>query len=129
MPGWCNGSAGFVFLWTLAYSSTCDERFADLAESAAWNTWEDSTTLPDLCCGLTGRAYALLNFYRFSGKKVWLDRALTLGSRAASSYAGNGQGEERLSLFGGEVGTAVLLADLKHPEEAFMPLFEGAYTA
>ena len=41
MPGWCNGSAGFVFLWTLAHRQLGDPAFHALAEGAAWNAWED----------------------------------------------------------------------------------------
>ena len=36
MPGWCNGSAGYVFLWTQAHMATGDQRYLELAEGAAW---------------------------------------------------------------------------------------------
>ncbi|HVR98846.1 MAG TPA: lanthionine synthetase LanC family protein, partial [Thermoanaerobaculia bacterium] len=65
MPGWCNGSAGFVHLWTLAGSPT-------LAEGAAWHAWEDPDTSGNLCCGLAGRAYALLHLHRHGGGPEWL---------------------------------------------------------
>src|SRR5690606_3492433 len=31
MPGWCNGSAGYVFLWTQAHGVLQDERYLALA--------------------------------------------------------------------------------------------------
>ncbi len=129
MPGWCNGSAGFVHLWTLAYSCLQEERFRNLAKAAAWNAWEDRAALSGLCCGLAGRAYALLRFYRLSGNSAWLERAATLGIRAAEPGVKSGAQVDSLGLYDGEVGPAVLLADLAHPEEAFMPFFEGAFCA
>ena len=51
MPGWCNGSAGFVFLWTLAHQELGEPAFAALAEGAAWNAWEAPDGGGSLCCG------------------------------------------------------------------------------
>ena len=54
----------------------CDERYAQLAERAAWTVNGGSVAGPgDLCCGFAGRAYALLSLYRHSGEAVWLARA------------------------------------------------------
>jgi len=122
MPGWCNGSAGFVFLWTLAHRMLGDARFAALAEGAAWNAWEDPGRSSSLCCGLAGRAYALLNLHRHGGGADWLRRARELGERAAVESARSS--ETPHSLVQGEVGVAVLIADLARPEQAAMPFFE-----
>src|SRR5262249_27756510 len=73
MPGWCNGTAGFVQLWTLSSSMLREERYRMLAEKAAWNAWEEPDTVANLCCGLAGRAYGLLNLYRASGDREWFD--------------------------------------------------------
>jgi serine/threonine-protein kinase len=123
MPGWCNGSAGFVFLWTLAHRMLEDDRYRWLAEGAAWNAWE----APDggngsLCCGLAGRAYALLNLYRQGGGAEWLERARELADRAAVAIERSS--EPPHSLYRGALGVAVLAADLARPEEAAMPFFE-----
>ena len=75
-----------------------------------------------LCCGLAGRAYALLNFYRHTNETLWLDRARDLALRAAR--VGNIPEEYRHSLYKGEFGLAVLAADLEEPNEATMPFFE-----
>ena len=128
MPGWCNGTAGYVFLWTLAHRMTSDRCWLVLSEKAAWNCWEDPAQPASLCCGLTGRAYALLNFYKLSGDKVWIERARHLAENAARSMPEelsqtDGQGFEN-SLYKGEVGLATLLADLEQPECAAMPFFE-----
>ncbi len=122
MPGWCNGSAGFVFLWTLAHRELKDPRWLALAEAAAINAWESPEGNGSLCCGLGGRAYALLNYYRNGGGVEWLVRARDLANRASLEI---GKGSEREdSLYKGPIGVALLAADLAHPETAAMPFFE-----
>ena len=61
MPGWCNGACGYVFLWTLAHRLLGDPRYLELAQGAAWRSWDAPEQIVTLCCGLAGRAYALLN--------------------------------------------------------------------
>jgi hypothetical protein len=139
MPGWCNGSAGFVHLFTLAHEILGDPRYAALAESAAWNAWEsadgtDGTggtggtgAMGSLCCGLAGRAYALLNFHRQAGAigelagAAWLARARALAERAATDLSWAAESPD--SLYRGELGLAVLAADLARPEGAALPFF------
>ncbi len=126
---WCNGSAGYVFLWTQAYRVTRDSHFLELAEGAAWHTWEVSTPNPNLCCGMAGRAYALLNFDRTSGDVSWLRRAEGIMEDAAAVVdlpdGKNLRGEWRIgSLYKGDVALALLATDLLRPEDARMPLFE-----
>lgn len=122
MPGWCNGSAGYVFLWSLAHRRLGGSRWLELAERAAWDAWEGGPGPANLCCGLAGRAYALLNVYRATGSSEWLKRARWLGERmlqtpeAPEPHPG--------SLYKGEVGPALLLSDLRTPDTARMPLFE-----
>ncbi len=133
MPGWCNGSAGFIYLWTLAHQEFGDEEYLSLAEKAAWDTWEDADNIGSLCCGLAGRAYGLLNLYRYSGERDWLCRAKELAYRAAASQESLGShtiapykvlDARSNSLYKGEIGVAVLVAELFHPEESCMPFFE-----
>jgi hypothetical protein len=122
MPGWCNGSAGFVHLWSLAVEQGFGAHYAELAESAAWNTWEIPAQGRDLCCGLAGRSYALLALHRNGhGEPRWLERAQFLAESAAREGAGDK--ERAHSLFRGELGVAVLAADLERPEGAVMPFF------
>jgi serine/threonine-protein kinase len=84
VAGWCNGSAGFIHLWTLAHDLCGDPWFAELAEAAGWNAWETDEGDGNLCCGLAGRAYALLELHRFTGEKSWLDRAQRLAAKAVA---------------------------------------------
>ncbi len=124
MSGWCNGSAGFVFLWTLAHQRLGDPVFHALAEGAAWNSWEDPGGSANLCCGLAGRAYALLNFHKHEGGEEWLARARDLAERAALTFE-RGGAETPHGLFWGEAGVAALAADLGRPEGAAFPCFEN----
>ena len=123
MPGWCNGSAGFVFLGTLAEKMLGDPRYRELAEGAAWNAWEAPDSNWSLCCGLAGRAWALLNLWRHGGGPEWLERARLLAHRAAREAARGIESPD--SLYKGEPGIAALAADLARPETAAMPFFEG----
>jgi serine/threonine protein kinase len=131
MPGWCNGSAGYVFLWTQASQITGERSYLEMAEGAAWHTLEMPIPNVSLCCGKAGQAYALLNFYRHCGDSIWLRRAKEVAQSAA--LVARRQGDFRQSdrsewrpqsLYKGAVGLAVLAADFEAPDEARMPLFE-----
>lgn len=122
MAGWCNGSAGLAHLWTLAERSFGHEEYGEFARRAALNACEGPAEIGDLCCGAAGRSYAMLNLYRQAGDRVWLDRARGLADQAATLI---GQWSlRRDSLYKGEVGAALLLADLERPELSCMPLFD-----
>jgi serine/threonine protein kinase len=124
MPGWCNGSAGLVHLWTLAHTMVGGDRWLDIAQQTGWNTWEASVPDAsfDLCCGTGGRAYALLELYRSTGDRAWLDRGVALAERAAT-YAESFEEGEGNALYKGVTGIALLAAELERPLDACMPLF------
>ena len=124
MSGWCNGSCGYLFLWTLAHRMFGSPRYLDVAIGAGWNSWESPDQASTLCCGLAGRGYALLNLYRHTQDKSWLDRARALSVRAAK--ASGDQREYPHSLWKGQFGVAVFAADLEDPEWGRMPFFEPA---
>lgn len=122
MPGWCNGSTGYVFLWTLAHRLLGEAGHLDLAAGAAIDAYDSPETFGSLCCGGAGRAYALLNLHRHTGEAVWLERARDVARRCAAH--GKTQDDYPHSLWKGELGLAVLAADLERPERAAMPFFE-----
>jgi len=131
MSGWCNGSAGFVFLWTLAHQMLGRAEYGTLAEQAGLDAWESEGQIGNLCCGYAGQAYALLNLYKHTGDTAWLHGAQAQAQRAARSIhemPANGAYQELAtraeSLYKGELGIAVLAAELDRPESATMPLFE-----
>jgi serine/threonine-protein kinase len=119
MAGWCNGSAGMVHLFALAARLLVDDRSWQLACAAGWNTWEAADTGGSLCCGIAGRAYALLDLYRQGAGDEWLTRARALAARAATSEPTALPD----SLYRGRLGVALLAADLARPDTAAMPLF------
>jgi len=85
MPGWCNGAAGMVHLACLARRVLKDDRWLEPALGAAWQAWEAGSGPVDLCCGLSGRAHALLELHRSVGDDLWLDRARVLIDRAVEA--------------------------------------------
>ena len=128
MPGWCNGSSGYVYLWTLAHRVYSDARYLDLAAKAAADAFEAAGGGHGLCCGFAGQAYAQLNLYNHTGDGLWLEQARTLAEKAAATgngmYRHHGEGLPH-SLYKGDVGVAVLLAELEKPESAALPFFES----
>jgi serine/threonine protein kinase len=124
MAGWCHGTAGHVWLWTAAHLALRDDRWARLAERAAWDVYATPQPTAHLCCGLAGQSYALLEMYRHTGEQTWLRAAGELAARAAAAVRDvDGPGIIQGSLHKGEVGVAVLAADLGRPEAASMPFF------
>jgi eukaryotic-like serine/threonine-protein kinase len=131
MPGWCNGSTGYVFLWTQAHKMLGEAEYLAKAEGAAWDAWKTPSQIGNLCCGMAGQGYALLRLYRHTGDAAWLGRAQTTMHRAATVAhdARSRPDYEQLarrpeSLYKGDLGILVLAADLECPEHACMPLFE-----
>lgn len=128
MPSWCNGSAGFVHLWTAAHQMLGAEEYGVLAERVGLDAWESDNSIGSLCCGFAGQAYASLNLYKRTDDKTWLHRAQAHAQRAARSMlatsTGGGSSERMDSLYKGGLGVAVLAADLEKPEFAAMPFFE-----
>lgn len=125
LPGWCHGSAGFVHLFSLASEAFGYQHFLETAEGAGWDVWDSrSSSGYSLCCGLGGRAYALLNLYRRTGDTSWLRKAERLTDRAVEETLRRQDPGLEYSLYRGKTGIAVLLAELDRPEEAAMPFFE-----
>jgi eukaryotic-like serine/threonine-protein kinase len=89
MPGWCNGTAGYVHVWVLAHQTFGDERYLRLAEQAGWNALEEPGSAGGLCCGLAGRAYGLPCLYKYTQERQWLSRAANLAERALAWPGGN----------------------------------------
>jgi eukaryotic-like serine/threonine-protein kinase len=122
MLGWCHGSAGYVFLWALASRLLRRPELLDVAAGAARSSLS-GTGGATLCCGLAGRAYGMLAIYRETGESFWLDSARVLAGRAVAAQVSDD--DHRYSLYKGNLGVAVLIADLAVPEWAAMPFFES----
>ncbi|MDA0632717.1 hypothetical protein OUY22_04755, partial [Nonomuraea sp. MCN248] len=121
---WCNGGTGLVPLWWLARTLTGEPRYEEWARGAAWAACEAPLPGPaDLCCGLAGRAYALLGQHAMTGDALWLARAETLAAHAATRVLEAAQRPD--SLHKGEIGVALLIGELDTPHAARMPFYEG----
>jgi serine/threonine-protein kinase len=128
LPGWCNGSAGYTHLWTLAHQIYKIPADLDLAQRSAMDAFEGVGGGHGLCCGFAGQAYAQLALYKHTGLPTWLDQARTLAEKAAATAnTVDSHGAENLpfSLYKGDIGVAVLIAELERPEHAAMPFFEA----
>jgi eukaryotic-like serine/threonine-protein kinase len=123
VPSWCNGTAGFVHLWLIAERVLGDEGYRELAYGAARDALGPMESGVDLCCGLSGRAYALLALHRASGDEFWLGAARKLAFRALRPRILDAP--FALSLYKGAVGPVVLAQELREPVTASMPLFES----
>jgi eukaryotic-like serine/threonine-protein kinase len=124
VAGWCNGSAGFIHLWTLAHSQLRSDRYFRLAEQSGWSSWEPVEPLANLCCGAAGRVYGLLNLYRHTGDTAWLTRARLIGLALVEGNLNVQVPVDGMSLYKGTAGVAALAADLLRPETSSMPFFE-----
>jgi serine/threonine protein kinase len=126
--GWCNGTTGLIHLWTSAYQTLGDTQFLQLAEGAARHVISVPEGGGQICCGLPGQAYGLLNLYKHTGERHWLEHARALAqqslhlSRLPSKAA---TPPRHYALYKGSLGTALLCADLTTPMEACMPMFES----
>jgi eukaryotic-like serine/threonine-protein kinase len=126
--GWCNGTAGMIHLWTSAHKTFGDARFLQLAEGAARHVISTPEDVCQICCGLPGQAYGLLNIYKHTGERHWYDHACTLARHSLhlSGLPSNAATPPRhYALYKGSLGTALLCADLDAPTEACMPMFES----
>ncbi|NYJ74883.1 lanthionine synthetase LanC family protein [Allobranchiibius huperziae] len=122
--GWCNGQAGHVMLWALAYTVLGDERWRRLATSAAWSVVDAPVGVSSLCCGCAGEIYALLSAYRCTGDASWHARAVDKAHQASVDAVLASDAPTPLSLYKGDTGLAILACDLMKPDTSAMPLFE-----
>lgn len=120
-PGWCHGSAGLAHLWVLAADVLGDDGLLALAERPAVHAILGRGAGAGLCCGVAGQAYAAAALYRATGEPTWLSHARRLAGEAAGAVAGPDLPEH--SLWGGDLGVALLTVELEDPAKAAMPLY------
>ena len=105
---WCHGAAGIVA--TLA--PVIDE---ELAVAGGELTWRAGPLRKGagLCHGTAGNGYAFLALFERAGDQLWLERARAFAMHAAHQVelARAEYGRGRYSLWTGDPGTAVYLAD------------------
>jgi serine/threonine-protein kinase len=122
-PGWCNGSAGHIFLWVLLYKHFKDEKYIQLAEKAALHLISGiQNDNADLCCGMSGVTYAMISLYKATNEKKYLTEAKKIKDTILKTWFL--QPLRNNSLYKGEPGIAVMVGELAEPSLMKIPLFE-----
>jgi eukaryotic-like serine/threonine-protein kinase len=116
---WCNGGAGHVLLLLLTAAAAGERQFATRAAEIAEATWRDRAITACLCCGLSGRAFAMLSMARATQSRAWVKRAAKLVQRSEAGATSLGTG-----LYKGRAGVELARIELAEPKSARMPLFE-----
>jgi len=123
--GWCRGAAGFTLLFLAADRSHPSAGFGPTALAAAETAWVADEPAWNLCCGVAGRAYALLAVVAHTGDELWRDRARALAAGIASPA--DLPAAPAASLYKGSLGVHILRSDLwADPLGAAFPLCEPA---
>ena len=105
---WCHGAPGVV----ASLGSFLDE---DLALAGGELTWQAGPLVKGagLCHGTAGNGYALLALHERTQDELWLDSARVFAMHALEQVelARDAHGQGRYTLWTGDVGTALFLAD------------------
>lgn len=115
---WCHGAPGIV----ATLGPMLDE---DLALAGAELTWRAGPPRKgaSLCHGTAGNGYAFLSVFERTGDELWLERARAFAMHALAQVeqARAEHGRGRYTLWTGDLGTALYLADCLDGE-ARLPL-------
>jgi hypothetical protein len=120
---WCHGAPGIV----ISAAGYLDEH---LLLGGAELTWQAGAHRDErgssLCHGTAGNGYALLKAFARTGDERWLERARRFAVHALAQMRRQrvGRGRGRHSLFTGDLGVALYLADCLDARTAF-PVLEA----
>jgi Lanthionine synthetase C-like protein len=110
---WCHGAPGMVA--SLARCAPDDDEHGRLLRAGGELTWRAGPLLkgPNLCHGTAGNGYAFLALFERTGDELWLQRAraFAMHSIAQVARARTEHGRGHYSLWTGDPGTALYLAD------------------
>jgi eukaryotic-like serine/threonine-protein kinase len=116
---WCNGLAGYTLAWVLAAEVGNDERCRARALAAAPHLLDAlDESGGTVCCGLGGRAYALLAIARLDPGGPWIEHARQLATRALAHETATG------GVLQGLPGLVLLAHDLETPATARFPVLD-----
>jgi eukaryotic-like serine/threonine-protein kinase len=117
MPGWCNGSAGFLQFFSMAGGLLKKDAYITIAEKIAVDVYNSPSTEPSLCCGLAGRSYAMLGLYKETKQEKYYDQAKELMLRSKENHSFL----KTDSLFKGKFGLKLVECEIEHPETIVFP--------
>jgi Lanthionine synthetase C-like protein len=110
---WCHGAPGVVA--SLAAVATDDEEHGRLLLAGGELTWRAGPLAKgaNLCHGTAGNGYAFLALFERTGDEQWLERARAFAMHAMAQVAAARAelGRGRYTLWSGDLGTALYLAD------------------
>jgi Lanthionine synthetase C-like protein len=110
---WCHGAPGMVA--SLAGLAPGDDEHERLLLAGGELTWHAGplTKGANLCHGTAGNGYAFLALFARTGDELWLERARAFAMHAAAQVerARDEHGRGRYTLWTGDPGTALYLAD------------------
>jgi serine/threonine protein kinase len=113
MPGWCNGVAGHLLMWTRTWQISGDPDDREMMERIAWGVMESRTALGNVCCGVAGQAIALASFAASTRDPTWRKRGSEFLDGLKPRWP---KDDNPQSLFRGELG--LLLARLECASDA-----------
>ncbi len=124
---WCHGAPGIITSFRpfpRNASAAVEQRLLELGEL----TWRAGPVAkgPSLCHGTAGNGYALLQLFERTGNELWLDRARAFAMHTAAQIERRRAqfGMAHCSLFTGDAGAALFLADCLRARAAF-PLIDS----
>jgi hypothetical protein len=110
---WCHGSPGIVA--SLSRIAPDDDEHERLLRAGGELTWHAGPLAKgaNLCHGTAGNGYAFLALFARTGDELWLDRARAFAMHAAAQvdHTRDALGRGRYTLWTGDPGTALYLAD------------------
>jgi hypothetical protein len=110
---WCHGAPGIVA--SLASIAPGDDEHERLLLAGGELTWLAGplTKGANLCHGTAGNGYAFLALFARTGDELWLDRARAFAMHSVAQVDGAREqfGRGRYTLWTGDPGTALYLAD------------------
>jgi hypothetical protein len=110
---WCHGAPGVVA--SLSGVATGDDEHERLLLAGGELTWRAGPLAKgaNLCHGTAGNGYAFLALFERTGDELWLGRARAFAMHAAAqvAHARAELGRGRYTLWTGDPGTALYLAD------------------
>ena len=111
---WCSGAPGIV----ACASSYLDEELLLAGAELIWQAGPPGMEKGSgLCHGTAGNGHAFLKVFERTGDELWLDRARRFAVHAVEQVERRGTG--RYSLFTGDVGVALYVADCLEGRSAY----------
>jgi hypothetical protein len=118
----CHGAPGFV----ICLAGFPDAALDPLLVAGGEATWQAGPLAKgsNLCHGTAGNGYAFLKLYQRTGNTTWLERARAFAMHAIAQMEADERrhGQQRYSLWTGDVGVAIYLWDCLRGQAQFPTL-------